>query len=193
MDWEFVHVPKTGGTSVRVALGNIYGFAHGQLGGQPHYAAYRIRDMVGLDRWSAAFTFAFVRNPWDRMASMYAYKTSREPSPEALLRWLRTDSPHCHTPQLYNIAEPLGDPPRGKADTVAYGEILVDFVGRFERLAHDFAKAAGRAGLGQPKLCRINNSVRRPDYRPYYCDEARELVAVRFADEIERFGYHFDG
>jgi hypothetical protein len=36
------------------------------------------------------------------------------------------------------------------------------------------------------------NQVVRQDYRVFYDDESRELVANRFARTIELFGYRFD-
>jgi hypothetical protein len=37
------------------------------------------------------------------------------------------------------------------------------------------------------------NQVVRQDYRVFYDDESRELVANRFARTIELFDYRFDG
>jgi len=37
------------------------------------------------------------------------------------------------------------------------------------------------------------NQVARQDYRVFYDDESRELVANRFARTIELLGYRFDG
>ena len=39
---------------------------------------------------------------------------------------------------------------------------------------------------------RENQAVRQ-DYRVFYDDESRELVANRFARTIDLFGYRFDG
>jgi hypothetical protein len=40
---------------------------------------------------------------------------------------------------------------------------------------------------------RRENQAVRQDYRVFYDDESRELVANRFARTIDLFGYRFDG
>ena len=73
--------------------------------------------------------------------------------------------------------------------TDAEGRVIVDFVGRFERLAEDFAHVCRTIGV-EAELPHVNPS-RHADYRTYYSDHSRALVAEHFAEDIERFGYRF--
>jgi hypothetical protein len=71
------------------------------------------------------------------------------------------------------------------------GDILVDYIGRFERLADDFAEVCrrtSRAGLELPHLKRSGHS----DFRSRYDDVSAGIVADRFAADIDRFGYAFE-
>lgn len=189
-DWAFVHVSKAGGTSIRNALGG-YGAAR-VPGDNHHAAAFILRDRVGAEEWARLFSFAFVRNPWDRMVSMFCYKhPGQRMSISAFHRWLLSDCPFAHKPQLYTIAEPEEAPPRGRADTVRYGDTLVDFVGRYETLTEDFAMVCGLAGITPRKLGHANRASGRLRYQNYYTDETRELVAERFGPEVERFGFSY--
>ena len=71
-------------------------------------------------------------------------------------------------------------------------EIIVDFVGRYENLKEDWAKICRALNVPALPLGRENQVVRQ-DYRVFYDDESRELVAKRFARTIKLFGYRFDG
>jgi hypothetical protein len=71
-------------------------------------------------------------------------------------------------------------------------EIIVDFVGRYENLKEDWSKVCRTLQLPALPLGRENQVVRQ-DYRIFYDDESRELVANRFARTIELFDYRFDG
>jgi hypothetical protein len=68
----------------------------------------------------------------------------------------------------------------------------VDYIMRFETLADEFGAVCMEIGISPPTLPRYNRS-NREHYSNYYDDELRELVRSRFAAEIERFGYVFEG
>ena len=66
----FVHITRTGGTSIEVALA---GQDWWQISPQTkHLSARQIRIQVGEEKWSDYFKFSIVRNPWDRVVSMFA-------------------------------------------------------------------------------------------------------------------------
>ncbi len=67
----------------------------------------------------------------------------------------------------------------------------VDYTMRFENLADDFRTVCGTLSISPTSLPRYNRSSRE-HYSKYYDDELREFVRMRFAAEIERFGYTFE-
>jgi hypothetical protein len=69
------------------------------------------------------------------------------------------------------------------------GDLLVNFVGRFENLDADFQIICSKIGISA-SLPRINVSNTKP-YKEYYNDETRELVRQAFAPDITLFGYDF--
>lgn len=73
----FVHVPKTGGQTVEAMLGpgELYGVAVDVELSHLGAAAVRAHDPTF---WAGAFTFAFVRDPWDRVVSEYFYRLGQE-------------------------------------------------------------------------------------------------------------------
>ena len=62
----FVHIPKTGGTSIKKSLG----ITNRSLG--YHKRANDIKKEIP-DKWKNYFKFSVVRNPYDRVYSIYSY------------------------------------------------------------------------------------------------------------------------
>lgn len=66
----FVHNPKTGGLSVRALLG---------FSSEPNFRFIHMTIDEAIEyifqcSWSSFYSFAFVRNPWDRIVSLYEYQ-----------------------------------------------------------------------------------------------------------------------
>lgn len=182
-DVIFIHINKTGGSSIERALGLPF----------QHRTAMDIREDIGAARWQGRFKFAFVRNPWDKVASHYRFrvKTDQTGLGESRLEfseWVKRaygdrdpryyDNPLMFMPQLDWISD-------------EDGQVAVDFIGRFERLADDFQEVCRRIGV-HATLPHLKSSGDH-DYRDAYDEAARAIVADRFARDLEHFGYTFDG
>lgn len=206
----FLHISKTAGQSVRVALAQhpfiLSDVKQPWLGWEDDYSYRRfaergfasvIREEVGPEVWERCFNFAFVRNPFDRAVSAWRYldrpgEYGHGMSFADFLHAVTTERdryrPNDHQrnkffwhvePQAPQILGPDGAP-------------LVDFIGRTERLQSDFDHACGEIGIPQTSLPRVN-TTERDDYRAYYTTEARIVVARHYAQDVETFGYSFDG
>jgi hypothetical protein len=70
------------------------------------------------------------------------------------------------------------------------GELMVDFVGRFETLQKDFDSVCRMIGISEICLPHKKKSKRR-NYDYYYNDESRHLVSEMYARDIQMFGYTF--
>jgi hypothetical protein len=78
--------------------------------------------------------------------------------------------------------------------TNVWGEIAVDFVGRYENLEADFRRVAERIGLPPTiSLPRIQANPQPVHYVDYYTAATRDAVATRFAQDIALFSYRFGG
>jgi hypothetical protein len=182
LQFIFVHISKTGGASIEEALGLR----------KQHLTARGFFHAMGQIAWESHFTFSIVRNPWDRVVSHYAYRvrtnqTGLGDGKVKFAEWVREaygrrnlrfyDKPMFFMPQMNWIS---GDK----------GEILVSFVGRFERLQADFDVICTKVGRTSRALPHLNRSD-RANYRSYYDDEARQIVGDRFRSDVETFGYSF--
>lgn len=146
-----------------------------------------IRRVLPAQVFDSLYKFAFVRNPWDWLVSRYHYITQ---SPH--------HGQHERVKRLDGFAGYVrwqaARKKRGQADLLFSrdGELLLDYVGRFETLAEDFTEISRRVGI-DTNLPARRNASRHADYRSYYDDATSNLVAERWAKEIAAFGYCFDG
>jgi hypothetical protein len=208
----YVHIAKTGGTSVRAALERVrrgdpwywlmwpcHRLSHlagHRLGTKfpRHAKAIAAQEMLPREFYASLFKFAFVRNPWDLQVSSFHHIRRERPHYmhgrddfASFLRWKLDPS----RPYQFHLDTSI----ERQSDYVIdlHGNLIVDFVGRFERLQEDFAVACERIGIPCPELPHRRQATdRKKDYRPYYTDETAALVAGHFAADVERFGYTFD-
>jgi hypothetical protein len=192
----FVHIPKTAGNSIQSALRDYsedqlvalrkeqdgierFGLRNPNYKIKKHSTLGEYRNALGDDQFRSLYKFTCVRNPWDRMVSYYFTPTQ---SPET---WDRKRFRNIIS-KAVSVADYLRLD-RDEEDPFAN----VDYIIRFENLADDFRTVCGTLGISLATLPQYNRSTRE-HYSKYYDDELRELVRMRFAAEIERFGYTFD-
>lgn len=181
-DVAFVHINKTGGSSIEAALKLPF----------QHKTAIEMRNELGEPRWNRRFRFAFVRNPWDKVASHYSYRvqtnqTSLGSEPIPFSEWVRRAYGE-QDPKYYD--QPKMFMPQMDWITDEQGAIIVDLVGRYERLAEDFARVCEHIGrdVQLPHLKKSSKS----DFRTMYDAAAVEIVRTWFAKDIAGFNYSFE-
>lgn len=204
--FAFVHVPKTGGCSVKVALAP---FADDPLAYPPnrwldrcgihvnylapwrskrfrtHTSAAILYRELPPQAFAALFKFAFVRNPWDLLASSYRFLIDR---PEHRRGRLATRLGSFARYVDYELCR--GKLVQSRMLTSRHGRLLVDFVGRFEALEADFTTVCSHLGL-VARLPHVNAGT-QGDYRTLYTPRLAARVADAFGEDVERFGYTFE-
>lgn len=194
----FVHLRRTGGNSIEVALGGVVlldrwfrptmdwdnqlhrGRSWRKIdrrGHRIHATAEEIRRRHPR-AFDQCFRFAIVRNPWEQMASLYGRLHAGDRAFAGFRDW------------LWRFGLEQGTVPRASLYDRS-GRCLVDFVGRFERLQDDFDEACDRAGVPRRPLPHTNPSAGRPLFEIY---DAAAMAIVRriYAEDIERYGHSFD-
>lgn len=166
----FIHINKTGGVSIERALGI--------QGDRQHHTIQQCEQLLNPSEWERTFKFCFVRNPWDKMVSLYNFRKQKHGLDPTI-----SFEDFCRNP-VGNARTQLS------WITNTAGNVSVDFIGRFERLEQDFAKLCDLIGIKNIQLGHENSTKRGP-YTDYYNDQTRELVAERYQGDIEYFGYRF--
>jgi len=191
----FIHIPKTGGTSLaEPEYRDGKGVLAGVLGDTDYIRAGHIRA-VGLKaqmgpHWDDFFKFAFVRNPWDRMVSLYHYFL-QDPEKRASGLGRRIAAcddfmDFCHRLEELELDAHFDEQVSYLIDFE--GNTLVDFVGRFEVLDQDYAKICARLALPAAKLPHYRKSSHQ-HYLRYYNDRAIQIIAERYKNDIAIFNY----
>jgi len=199
----FIHVPKSAGTSMMRVLQDLPGnnrrwcavSNHEPIRDfQAHWSDRRsLFDRI-LQRSPANYlTCAFVRNPWDRLASLYRYLTEkkhRKPGVSGLTGFADFLDQAAQGAAWINSFHSF----RNQVDFFedAEGRMAIDFVGHYEHLADDVAALSDRLGvpIRLPHLNRSSHTGR--DYRHDYSDRLVEFVQERFTRDVDQFGYEFD-
>jgi hypothetical protein len=150
-----------------------------------HLKATEARRRVS-EAWTDYFTFAFVRNPWSWQVSLYSFMIENE---DHFQHELIVDMEDFDAYIEWRVGEDKVLQSEFVCD--ADGNIIVDDVGRLETIEDDFAEICQTIGI-DASLPHKNQSGHR-DYRTYYSEHSRALVAEHFQADIERFGYDFDG
>jgi chondroitin 4-sulfotransferase 11 len=197
----FIHIPKTAGTSLAKSIGqSLEKCEFGGMGKKldTHATIRQVRRHLG-QKYDSYYSFAFVRNPWDRMLSWYAFlchgETVRRPlqakvKAMGFKRWLMQDE-HILKNSFDSNEKKVAGQRRSQLDWIGENDaILVDFVGRFENLEHDYEVIRGVIGSG-PLLREHKKKSNHAHYREVYDDEMRQFVEEYFSRDIEAFGYEF--
>jgi hypothetical protein len=206
----FVHIPKTGGTALSLALesramkddiligdtpkararkGRLKGIqAAGRL--WKHSSLADIAGLVTEAEIADFFTFTLVRNPWDRMVSYYHWLRGQSFAHPAVGLAKANDFSgflnHSHiqtSVRLWPYAAYMRD---------NHGVERASLFVRLEHFEADIAPFEAHLGFRLVPLPRTNESGRDRDWRGYYSDADAALVGEICAADIRRFGYGFD-
>lgn len=206
--YVFVHIPKTGGTSLTLALEGRAAKDDIIIGDTPkarqrrkrlddltpkgrlwkHSTLADIDGIVNGEELDEMFCFTLVRNPWDRAVSYY--------------HWLREqsfDHPAVVLSKSFEFEAFLRHPDNVRAFrnspsafymVDANGVERCDAYVRIEHLSQDLKPLEAHLGFDLA-VGHVNGSERENDYRRYYDDALAEFVGALSAEDVARFGYSF--
>jgi hypothetical protein len=215
----FIHIPKCAGSSIIKTVTSgpnpLWKLFQRRVHHEP-LDSYRRAFPKEFDEY---FKFSIVRNPWARVVSLYFFRKKRSavPGVDVTLNWNGTRaSPHWPSAELIaktsfreTVLNSLNQtpefsemvPPKDVNETAWLepacfpwitidGKIGLDFVGKVETIQQDFGTICYKTGIPRLQLLHANKTHHK-HYTEYYDNETREIVAKKYAKDIELFGYEF--
>lgn len=195
----FFAVPKTGTHAIREALrphlaeadweqqlrygkqlsplAEIAAINHG------HVSYRQLSDAVGAAALTTFFRFAFIRHPYDRFVSVCAFLARTDPTyNQSPIEWMKKALLRPQFCKRVLVA------PQHSLLSDASGEVILDFVGRFETLQTDFDAVCDRLQLPRVALAHRNSSA-HASYQELLDSELRESLWRRYEQDFSTFNY----
>jgi len=173
---------------------NENGIIGGRMGGYsrkfpPHARLKRLKKIVGKEKFNEYFKFSVVRNPWDRIVSMYWWKHKNKAGNFKEIKkhfneWITKDKIRISVKndlELYTIE----------------GEFICDFYIRYENLDQGIREVCDLLGIKDIDLGRLpkhKSGHRRLNkhYSEYYEPETAQIIEDEYSVIIDHFGYSFE-
>ena len=210
----FIHIPKCAGQSVEEAFCRDIGISWAERAAlllrpkgkadtdkAPERLAHlKAREYVALkyipeDMYKKYLKFAIIRNPWDRIFSIYKYLgrgcgTFRDFTYKKLgnVESAKSLPFFWHSQYEYLCSDE--------------GEIIVDNIVKFESMSETIENIFMKLGFSEPTLPYRNrskdikakgksNSI-HASYKDFYCEETKAIIQRLYSNDIEQFGYTFE-
>lgn len=219
----FIHIPKNAGSAVKYFLkGHIAHVNESNLdqdykkqllktftgptsdhsGNSPNYTHARWRDLSEEVK-EKYIPIAIIRNPWDKVVSRYCYRninhklfgTYDKKTFEEFLEERFIDGNKQH----YWHRAIQGWYPQKDHVTDVNGNLICDIM-RYEYLNQDLADYFNKElkvkwkNVSNGDMQQDRSKVdKRKDYKKFYTEETKQIIADWYKDDIEFFGFTFDG
>lgn len=182
--FRFVHIPKTAGTSItRWIRDNPTDRWDTSAEFEHRHSHESVSE--ALKTGSVDFTVSTVRNPYDRLVSIfinirrlkqYSYSNNFN---EWLLG-LRDGKKFLLNHHFFRLGFTQS----------AYLDGPIDYLMRFESLEEDFKQVQEYFKVSK-KLPHANPGRRNKDYRVYYCYDSKKIASKLIEEDLENFKYTF--
>ena len=206
----FIHIHKTGGTTIAMNLKKYYGFETYYLRRPDHekfcfdkkkkkYINYenRIHGVINYfktsphlnrkmkmnqEKWNNYYKFCFIRNPYDRIVSAWNHVNRFNIPFKNFLNLKNT----CNDVEYMHMFMPQY---RSMINEKAIN--YIDFIGHFENLDEDFEKILNNLGI-ENIIHNKNNKLNvrnHKHYNEYYDQEALDKVNILMNEDFKNLDY----
>ena len=179
--WAYIHIPKTGGTTITEILLRVPDTEHIMSHGT-------LNELKNMDDY---FIFTFVRNPYTRLASWYDH-IKRDTKTQPFSNFIKSiqDLDYLHFPQTYFIKH--GETPTKQ----------VSFIGKYETFNTDLEFVLNKINVNVNEIPHLNKNPMwdvHPNlnseklYKFYYTENwMSEWVKEKYKDDFTFFNYGLD-
>ena len=184
----FVHNPRTGGNAIYKELNIIQ-----QSNPLQHMGTEAARELIFQETWFDYWSFAFVRNPWDRYVSLYEHLHNAD-----MIRGSIYPSPTSNSGMTKYAFDEWMYLSRNKfIKSIAFGNPQTKWTGDvsevflFEERGESIPYISDKIGVKLQNI-KSNASGKQNHYTEYYKKkETIELVRDIDHETIKQYGYKF--
>ena len=145
------------------------------------------------------FSFSFVRNPYDRLLSCWKNKIDKNTIAQNASSFCQVLSKERVS--FKSFVQIITSVKIYYTKLIVTGHLIptflspckekkLDFIGKYENLQEDFDVICDKIGIPKQQLPHIN-ATKHKHYTEYYDEETKQIVADRYAKDIEYFNYKF--
>ena len=194
----FIHIPKTGGNSIQKSLvdysedeivvklpvqDGINRFAiSSKYDVKKHSTLLEYKNKIDADLYSQIYKFSVIRNPWDRVVSLY-FHSYRTWNKKKFTQTIKDAHKMRDFIRLEKPAQGLAGYFKQGIDSSPLDQDI-DFLIHFENIDEDFKTVCEKLNIPYRQLSTLNQS-KRSEYTNYYDNSSRKLVEKLYADEID--------
>lgn len=142
-------------------------------------------------RYKNYFKFAFVRNPWDRVVSCYCQKVENKNPKWAFYYSECFDKGFDYFIDFIDRQDLMTADRHIRLQTTLVPTKEIDFIGHLENFESDFQYVLNVIGIQNAPIPKKNPS-NHAHYSQYYNEKTKKIIARKYQQDIETFGYQFE-
>lgn len=188
-NFVFIQIPKTGSSSIGYALGQ-------RQNPEPELHHQTLSNIIkNIPELNKYFIFTFIRNPWDRLLSLWCDFTQ--------IRKKEYSEKITLDNELFSEFNSFEDFCINFRNTIWINDVFlkpqlyfifpysrINFIGKYESLNEDYKKLCHILNITHDKLPIIRKTEHN-HYRNYYTQQTRDIIAEIYKEDIKEFGYEF--
>lgn len=151
-----------------------------------HMSAADIRSKIGAHVWDSYFKFCVVRNPFDKLVSMFFFRKEKGT--------LEVED-KGETVDCFRAWISKGVPVPDRRQYLDKGEICMNYFIRYENLANDIKSVCDHLGLPfeSYNIPTLKSGIRDQsiEIHDFYSEEIVQMVSKAYEFELKEFGYRF--
>lgn len=165
-----------------------------------HMGAEKVIEIVGEETWNSYLKILPVRNPWDKMVSLYFWRRNRKRPILTRIRRVYRGKPWkspAETNDFKDFIKELFDQGKANIDKhiIYVNDQLPDYhYIKYESLLEDLEKLCTKLDIpwDPSVLPNKKGGIRKEKgYQQLYDDESKDWITQAYQLEIDKFGYQF--